>query len=148
MKKILMMLALVLTLSTSFAFTTGEEAVNKQALNAFKTEFAGATDVAWTIGNDYYKVTFSLGDQKLFAYYDAQGQFTAVTRYISSFQLPLNLQGGLRKSYGNYWISDLFEIANHDGTSYYVTMETADTKIVLKSTDGGDWAVFQKSKKV
>jgi len=147
MKKILMMLALVLTLSTSFAFTAGEETVNKQALNAFKIEFAGATDVAWTVGNDYYKVTFSMGDQKLFAYYSAAGDFMVVTRYISSFQLPLNLQGSLKKSYGNYWITDLFEMATHDESSYYVTLETADTKIVLKSTDGGDWTVFQKSKK-
>jgi hypothetical protein len=147
MKKIMMMLALVVTVTTSFAFT-GEEAVNKQALNAFKTQFANATDAAWTAGNDYYKVTFSQGDQKLFAYYSTSGEFMAVTRYISSFNLPLNLQSSLKKSHGNYWITDLFEMANQEGTTYYATLETADTKIVLKSTDGSDWAVFQKSKKV
>jgi hypothetical protein len=38
-------------------------------------------------------------------------------------------------------------MANHDGTAYYVTLETADAKIVLKSTDGSDWSVYQKSKK-
>jgi hypothetical protein len=147
MKKIMMMLALVLTVTTSFAFT-GEGAVNKQALNAFNTQFGAATDAAWTTASDYYKVTFSLGDQKLFAYYSTSGEFIAVTRYISSLQLPLNLHGSVKKAYENYWITDLFEVANQDGTSYYVTLETADTKIVLKSTDGGDWAVFQKSKKV
>jgi hypothetical protein len=146
MKKIMMMLAMVFTLSTMYAFT-GEEAVNKQALNAFKTEFAGATDAAWTVGSDYYKVAFSMNDQKLFAYYNMTGEFMAVTRYISSIQLPLNQQSSLKKSYCNYWISDLFEMANNDGTSYYVTLETADSKIVLKSTDGSDWTVFQKSKK-
>jgi len=106
----MMMLALVLTLSTSFAFT-GEEAVNKQALASFKTEFAGATDAAWTVGNNYYQLAFTMNDQKLFAYYNTQGEFLAVTRYISSFQLPLNLQISLKKSYSNYWISDLFEVA-------------------------------------
>jgi hypothetical protein len=146
MKKIMMTLALALTLSTMYAFT-GEEAINKQALNAFKTEFASATDAAWTVGNDYYKVTFTMNDQKLFAYYSMNGEFMAVTRFISSFQLPLNLQSSLKRSYTNYWITDLFEMANHDGTSYYVTLETADSKIVLKSTDGSDWSVFQKSKK-
>ncbi len=146
MKKIMMMLAMVLTLGTTFAFT-GEEAVSKQALNTFKTEFTGATDAAWTVGNDYYKVAFTLNDQKLFAYYNMQGEFMAATRYISSFQLPLNLQSSLKKSSCNYWISDLFEMASKDGTSYYVTLENADTKIVLKSTDGSDWSVFQKIKK-
>jgi uncharacterized protein YxeA len=146
MKKIMMMLALVLTIGTSFAYT-GEEAVNKQALNSFKKEFAGATEAAWTVGDNYYKVTFSLNDQKLFAYYNMQGNFLAVTRNISSLQLPLNLQTSLKKSYNNYWISDLFEVANNDGTNYYVTLETADTKIILKSTDGTDWSIYQKSKK-
>ena len=147
MKKIMMMLALVLTIGTSFAFT-GEEAVNKQALNAFKKEFAGATEAAWTVGNDFYKVTFSLNDQKLFAYYNIQGEFLAVTRNISSLQLPLSLQTSLKRSYNSYWISDLFEVAKNDGTNYYVTVETADTKIVLKSAGGNDWSIYQKSKKV
>lgn len=146
MKKIMMMLALVLTLSTTYAFTD-EKAVNKQALNAFKTEFAAATDAAWTVSNDYYKVSFTMNEQKLFAYYNTQGEFIAVTRYISSFQLPLNLQGSLKKCHSGYWITDLFEMSSPDGTAYYVTLETADSKIVLKSADGSDWAVFQKSKK-
>lgn len=146
MKKITMMLAMVLTIGTSFAFT-GEEAINKQALNAFKKEFVGATEAAWTVGGNYYKVTFSLNNQKLFAYYNMQGDFLAVTRNISSLQLPLTLQTSLKKSYKGFWISDLFEVANNDGTNYYATLETADTKIVLKSADGSDWSVFQKSKK-
>jgi hypothetical protein len=146
MKKIMMMLALVLTLSTSFAFT-GEEAVNKKALNEFKSEFAGATDAAWTTGSNFYKVAFTLNDQKLFAYYNTEGEFMAVTRFISSFQLPLNLQTSLKKSYRNYWISDLFEMASNEGTNYYVTFENANTKIVLKSTDGSSWSLYQKSKK-
>ena len=146
MKKIMMMLALVLTIGTSFAYT-GEEAINKQALNAFKKEFAGATEAAWTVGDNFYKVTFSLNDQKLFAYYNMQGNFMAVTRNISSLQLPLTLQTSLKRAYNNYWISDLFEVANNDGTNYYVTLETADAKIILKSTDGSDWSVYQKSKK-
>ena len=146
MKKIMMMLALVLTLTTSFAFT-GEEAVNKKALNSFKSEFAGATDAAWTTGSNYYKVAFTMNDQKLFAFYNSDGEFMAVTRYISSFQLPLRLQGTLKKSYGNYWITDLFEMAASDETGYYVTLENADTKIVLRSIDGNDWSVYQKSKK-
>ena len=146
MKKILVILTLVLTVSTSFA-GTGEEAVNKKALNAFKTEFIGATDAAWTTGSEFYKVAFTMNDQKLFAYYNIDGEFVAVTRYISSLQLPLHLQTSLKQSYNNYWITDLFEVANSDGTAYYVTLETADAKIVLKSNDGRFWYTYQKSKK-
>ena len=145
MKKIMMMLGMVFTLSTAFAFT-GEEAVNKQALKSFQTEFPNATDATWTVGSNYYKVDFTMNDQKLFAFYGSEGEFMAVTRYISSIQLPLNLQGSLKKSYSHYWISDLFEMASNDGTGYYVTLENADTKIILKSTIGNEWNVFEKCK--
>src|SRR6266404_7062789 len=144
MKKITMILALALAVSTSFAFAS-KEAINKQALNAFNTDFAGVTDAAWTVGDGFYKVTFTMNEQTVFAYYNKSGEFLAITRYISSFQLPHYLQSKLKRSYSNYWISDLFEIANHDATSYYVTLENADSKIVLKSEDGSNWMVFQKS---
>ena len=146
MKKIMMILALVVTVTTSFAFT-GEEAINKQALTAFKNEFTGASDASWTVGSSFYKVAFTLNDQKLFAYYSNQGEFMAMTRFMSSLQLPLNLQNSLKKSYCNYWITDLFEMANSDGSGYYVTLETADARIVLRSTDGSHWSVYQKGSK-
>jgi hypothetical protein len=146
MKKMIMMLATVFTLSTMYAFT-GEEAVNKQALTSFKNDYTGATDATWTTGNSYYKVAFTWKDQKLFAYYDMKGEFIAVTRYISPLQLPLALQNTLKKNYTGYWISDLFEKADKDnGTGYYITLENADTRIVLKSIEG-EWQTFRKTKK-
>lgn len=146
MKKMIMLLAMVFTLSTMYAFT-GEEAVSKKAVSNFKTEFKAATEANWTTGKNYYKVTFTLSDQKLFAYYNMEGDFIAVTRYISSLQLPMTLQTGLRNDYSKYWISDLFEMADKDGTTYYVTLENADAKIVLQSSDGQNWYTFEKSKK-
>src|SRR5262245_5773948 len=103
MKKMIMMLAMVFTLSTMYAFT-GEEAVSKEAVSNFKTQFMGATDANWTVGKNYYKVEFTMSEQKLFAYYNTEGDFIAATRYISSFQLPLNLQTGLKNNYSNFWI--------------------------------------------
>jgi hypothetical protein len=70
-----------------------------------------------------------------------------VTRYISSGNLPINLQTSLKKSYDNYWISDLFEVAKYDNTSYYITLENADTKLVLKSNGGSNWSVYDKIRK-
>ncbi|HET9825884.1 MAG TPA: hypothetical protein VFP87_11150, partial [Chitinophagaceae bacterium] len=134
MKTIMIMMVMMLTLTTSWAFT-GEEPINKQALQAFRTEFAGANDAAWSIDHDYYRVTFTLNSQKLFAYYSMDGEFMAVTRYLSSTQLPLNLQSGLKKYYGDYWLTDLFELANTSGTSYHVTLEKANGKIILKSVN-------------
>ena len=142
MKKIMTMLALTLMLTTSFAFAG--ETINKQALKAFKSEFAGATDIAWKVGSNYYEVAFTINDQRLFAFYNDQGEFMAVTQFISSTQMPNYLRKSLKRSYSNFWISDLFEMTNDDETSFYVTLENADTKVILKSIDGNKWSLYNK----
>src|SRR5437762_7889566 len=118
MKKMIMMLAMVFSLGTMYAFT-GEEAVSKQVLGNFQTQFKGATETDWTVGKNYYKAAFTLSGQKLFAYYNTDGDFIAVTRYISSLQLPLTLQNGLKTDYSNFWITDMFEMSDKEGTTYY-----------------------------
>jgi len=147
MKKITIILALVLTVSTSFAFT-GPEAVNGQALTTFNSEFVGVTDASWTVNKDFYKVTFTMNHQTLSAYYNKAGEFMAVTKNISSVQLPANLKKSLKKLMNTSWITDLFEVTNYDETSWYATIETADSKIVLRSDNGGKWTVFQKIEKL
>jgi len=146
MKKIMVLLAMTCTLGTTYAFS-GEEPISNRALEAFRTEFAGATEISWSAGTDSYKVTFTLNEQKLFAFYTTDGEFVAVTRNISSVQLPLNLQTNLRTVSDKYWITDLFEVSDRDGTTYYVTLENADTKVVLRSTGGSGWSAYQKNQK-
>jgi hypothetical protein len=141
MKKIILTLAVALSTLCSFA---GEENVSSRVLDAFKSEFASAKEVAWTANRDYYKAAFVFNNQHVFAFYSPDGELMGLTRYISSLDLPLNLQADLKKGYSAYWISDLFEVSNNDGTSYYITLENAGSKIVLKSTGGEDWTVYQK----
>ena len=128
MKKIIIMLAITIS---SLAVFAGEENVNTKVLNAFTREFAGAKDVKWTTNETYSKASFVYNGQYVYAFYQLDGELMAMTRNISSLDLPIKLQSGLKKGYEGYWISDLFEISNSDGTNYYITMENADSKIVL-----------------
>jgi hypothetical protein len=146
MKKIISILALVLTVSTSFAFT-GHESVSSQALNTFSSEFVGATDATWTISKDFYQASFTLDGQRMFAFYNRSGEFIAVTHNISSVQLPTGLKKSLKKLMGNRWITDLFEVTHDGESSWYVTLESADQKIVLKS-NGGKWRIYQNMEKI
>jgi len=54
----------------------------------------------------------------------------------------------LKDQYSKYWVSNLMEVNNNSGTKYYITVENAETKLVLYTTGSGGWAVFNKSKKV
>jgi len=145
MKKIIMLSAMVFALTTSFAFKV-EQPIDKRVLNAFKIKFEGATDVSWTVGSSYYQAIFTLHGETLNAFYGLDSGFIGVIRYISSTTLPLRLQRNLKKMMGDYWIADLFELANDDGTTYYVTLEKADSKIVLESIPNANWSLFKKEK--
>ena len=144
MKKFLLSLAILLSTVSVFA---GEESVSPKVLSAFKTDFRAAKDVEWSVGQDFYKATFVYNQNHVFAYYNTEGELMGLTRYISQENLPLNLQTSLKKNYDNYWISDLFEVAKSDGTSYVITLEKADSKLILRSTNGNEWNVFEKIRK-
>jgi hypothetical protein len=146
MKKILFVLGFLAIVGFSNAYPS--ERVSPKVLSSFKSEFSNATDVQWETGNNYFRATFSMNDQRVFAYYSIEGELISVARYISSVQLPVNLFANLKNDYNKYWISDLFEVSNSEGVHYYVTLENADTKLVMKSSNGGSWVTYSKSKKV
>ncbi len=143
MKKMILALAILVSSVSAFA---SEVNVNEKVKNAFKTEFTNASEVAWSQGDNYYKATFNYNGTYLFAFYNEEGELLALSRYISPTTLPFILQKELKKNYKGYWVSDLFEASKNSGTSYYITLENADTRIVLKST-GNSWDMYSKHKK-
>ena len=144
MKK--MLLALVVLVS-SLAVNAEERNVNEKVLNAFKTEFTTASQVEWSTGPGYYKAAFVFNEKHVFAFYNAEGRLLGLTRNITAAELPLKLQTDLKKNYDTYWISDLFEAAREEGTAYYLTLEDADTRLVLKASADNNWTVYEKTKK-
>ena len=145
MKKIILTLAIALGTLSSFA--AGEETVSSKVLTAFESDFVGAKEVVWASSRDFYQASFVFNGQHVSAFYNGDGEMIAMTRFISSLDLPLSLQTSLKKEYGSYWISDLFEVSNSEGTSYYITVENADQKIMLKSTSGENWRTYRKNTK-
>lgn len=150
MKKIFLSIATMLMMGVSisaFAAKNDDGPVNQLAVRSFKKDFTGASNIVWEQRETYTKATFSLHGQILYAYYNNNGDLQAVVRNITSDQLPINLLSSLKKEYGDYWISDLFEIASDDQTTYYITLETGDKKIVLKSEGTEFWGEYQREKK-
>jgi hypothetical protein len=144
MKKIMITLAMMLTLIT-VAFA-GEGSVKAEVLQAFKTKFTGAKEVNWSAGKQYAEASFLYNDTWLTAYYNDKAELIGVSHNISSGQLPFFLQNNLKKNYAGYWITDLFELSNQDGFSYYVTVRNADEEVVLESLNGRTWQVYRSTK--
>ncbi len=147
MKKGILSLALMLMIGITSTFAKNYEGVNQRVISSFQREFTNAKDVKWESSKEFAKATFSLNGQIMFAYYSEEGQLLAMTRNIQSSQLPINLLNNLKKDYNSFWITDLFEMASGNETAYYVTLESSDSMVVLKSTDSMNWEVFKKEKK-
>ena len=143
MKKIIVTMAIAISSLSAIAM---DGSVNQKVLDAFKIEFATASEVEWTIGSDYYKASFNYNGKYVFAFFNDNGEMLGMTRHLSPLDLPLALQGNLKKNYEGFWISELFEAVKSDETSYYVTIENADNTIVLQSS-GNSWNVYKKTKK-
>ena len=142
-----MILVLAIITSTISAFASDEK-VSKEILSSFNTEFATAQEVTWSVQSDYVRAEFTFNSQRVNAFYSPSGELLGLTRYITSYDLPMFLQASLKKSYNDYWISDLFEVTKDNTTSYYITLQNAEGKLVLKGATGEDWSTHKKVKKI
>ena len=137
MKKVILMLAVAI--SSVCAFAREENAnIDSEVLEAFNSEFVTAKNVTWKVGQHFYKASFTFNNQFVTAFYSEDANLLGVTRNIVSLDLPIKLQAKLKKDYSTFWISGLVEYSVKAGTSYFITLENADQKVVLKSA-GNDW---------
>jgi hypothetical protein len=147
MKKIILSMGFIMTVCLATAFANNGDDTNAAVTASFSRDFASAKSVNWEKQRDFIKATFSLNDVVMYAYYQADGELLAVTRNLLSNQLPIFLRVELKKDYKGYWISDLFELASQDQTSYFVQIENADEHLILKSSGYDGWMVYKREKK-
>ena len=144
-KKALVTMSLLLTLTASFAFT-GTNDVNGEIRTSFKKDFRNAQILSTESHKAFTKLTFKMEGLILSAFYSEGGELLAVTRNILSTQLPMNLMMSLKNDYNSYWITELFEFAGDNDNCYYVSLENADSKVTLRSS-GDRWEVYSTVKK-
>ena len=95
-----------------------------------------------------HKAHFELNGSYVTAFYEPNGTMVALTRNLTLTQLPVKLQTSLKSAaYQQYWISELFEVSNEEGTQYFLVFENADRKVVLKSVGTDGWSTYKKIRK-
>jgi hypothetical protein len=148
MKQTILAMAMMLMTGLTGAFAKNNEGISNEITTSFNKDFVSATNVSWNKQKDFTKATFTMNNQVMFAYYDESGNLIASARNILSEQLPINLMNDLKKGYGNYWISELFEMDRDGQASYYVTLENADETLILKSGSFNSWSTYKRTKKI
>lgn len=146
MKRIILVLTIIFSLLNLSSYANDVK-VTPTVLQSFNKSFSTATEVNWTITDNYYKAQFHINGQYIAAYYDQEGHRIALTRNITTSQLPISLQVSFKNDYPESWISDLFEMSNDNGTFYFITLENADNKIILKSDLESTWTTYKKTSK-
>jgi len=145
MKKISsFLLAAILFLSASSFAHTGEPSAKIQS--EFKLRFTNAENIKWSAVSDLYKADFAQEGLYLSVFLDADGKMVSVSRNIDRSTLPLLLGKKLEDKFKAYWLSELFEVNDSAGVSYYATLQNANEEITL-SSDGNYWSVYKKIKK-
>jgi len=144
MKKTFLILAMSLVTTVLFASAV---VVNPKVLEAFKKEFANVQEVRWTEGTEYCIAQFMYNGHSVRAYYSNSGESLGLFRYISSLNLPVNLQLSLKKRYNSFWITDLYEVSKGGSTNYFITIEDAIESVMLKASSDSDWTRFKSVEK-
>ena len=142
----LALLAVIMT-TTAFAKNIDDKNINQNVLTSFNQKFVQASDIKWSVTANFVEARFKMNDQFMYAFFSETGELLGISRNILVNQLPINLQASIKRSYSTSWVTELFELAKEDQTTYYVTLENADQKVTLKSVDANTWTVYKKTKK-
>ena len=146
-KKILMWIAsLMLTFSATYA-KSNNTPVPSYISSIFSSDFNYANSVTWEEINGYYKVNFIEHGISFHAFYTSDGEFMGIGTYLRSDRLPASLLTAVKEKYKGYWISDLFEFKVNNIPGYFITLENADHKVMLKAEEDKTWTFYSEVKK-
>ena len=87
--------------------------------DAFKAEFADATDVEWEMKDDQYEAEYEMQDDTDYhVLFDASGTMIGRKHEIEGTALPSEVTAAIKKDYPDYEIDDA-EMLVKDGETYY-----------------------------
>ncbi|WP_291101450.1 MULTISPECIES: PepSY-like domain-containing protein [unclassified Flavobacterium] len=134
MKKVIMILAIVLIYSCSFAKTPP-----KAVTDAFAKKFPTATKVSWGVeGPKEWEAEFTLEGEKISANFTQDGTWLETEKEIKSTSLPKAVLSAVKLKYNDWKIveADKTETAKH-GTIYEVDLKKGlKTKSLAFKEDG------------
>lgn len=139
MKKLLILSFTAICLVTS-SFASSYEKVNSQATIHFESNFSGATDVSWVVTDNFEKASFTLANEKMDAYYDANGALIGTSKVLAFDKLPKSALTLLTSEYTfpDYQLTDCIEFTDADNNkNYFVSFENENENVILSVSASG-----------
>lgn len=145
MKKLLFAVLITATLVTS-AFAAEESKVSYKVKNSFEMQFAGAKDVSWNVTPEYTRFTFTMNEEKVEAFYGANGEELGISRKIDFSKLPAAAIQKIKKNYPDYTVKETIAFDNNGDRNYYVSLELGNIKKILEISAFGAVSIFHPGK--
>ena len=146
MKKAILALSMFLTIGLTAALAYEETKVDPKVLSAFQKDFSFAENVKWEITTGLSQVRFSIYDQSLIAWYNAEAELISTARNILYKQLPLSVIKSLEEKYSEADFTSMQEITKGNETNYFIQVESKEKKLLLKANSSGSLSVVKKIK--
>jgi uncharacterized protein YxeA len=148
MKKVIIaVIAIVAFTATTAIAKDSSNKVNFRVANHFKAIFTNATNVEWDITTEYTRATFIADGEKKEAYYNADAELIGQSRSITLDEFSKTTQKEIAKKYAGYTVKEAIEFSNEDFVDYYVSLENAKEKLILKISREGECSVFKTTEK-
>jgi hypothetical protein len=143
MRPFLLSILFFLATSATQAFASDVK-IPRTTIAAFNSAFGNVSNIEWAVVDNMYRAAFTIeGEQKVAFFTMADGKLVATCHYLTVSALPKALKRNLSKHTANAVVTDLFEIQDEIGSTYYLTVMKENKKVILKS-DTDKWNVHIK----
>jgi len=149
MKKNFLIALLVAVVFSGSAFANTGKSVNALVKQSFQREFAGAQSVSWEVisDKDIFHASFIYNNERLNAYFDAEGTLLATGRYVKQENLPMLVTKGIAVRYKQFNVLESIEFVTGSETSYIVKLENEKLSLYVQAFNDGSTTVLKKEKK-
>lgn len=160
MKKIFLTIATAALFSVTVFAADGGKKANDNTASAsyyvqqeFAADFAGASNVVWTITKNVQKAEFLIDGIKKTAFYNLSGDFLGTTQTIGYKAIPAKSQKLIAEQYKEYTpVSVIVYQTNEainsdiDATSYFVDLKNDNHEVLVRVTGSGNLDFFKQVK--
>lgn len=146
MKKFFIAALMAVSIAGS-AFAADANKVSYSVVNTFKASFKNASDVQWSITENFTKASFVLNNQHKAAFYTPDGEWIANTEEINIDQIPEEARNVLENKYAGYTVKEVIRFEGVAEEAYYISVENEQRTLILKVNESGEISIFKCVKK-
>ncbi|NCI46632.1 hypothetical protein [Sediminibacterium soli] len=143
MKKFFLLALTAIAAGTS-AFA-GPNTKSARISDHFSSAFKNAQNVTWTTAEKYDQASFTVGAQKVDAYYDTDGELIGTIRGMDFDKLPQSAIETITTKYTfpEYRLTDCIEFTDRaSNTSYFVSFQNKKDTVVYEISKNGRLKYF------